>query len=148
MEKLKRNRVLQSSDWTINDCITNLSLLGIEMENLDIIFVYICSTRLPENILGLWEQFQRPNSCLPKWSSMKEFLTARYRTLANSRTRSSPWETRRFRSFGTAVTSTIPPKKCPLCSDNHPIRMCSKFLSMSITERINVAKRNKICTNC
>ena len=40
---------------TINDRITNLSLLGIETENWDIIFVYICSTRLPEKTIGLWE---------------------------------------------------------------------------------------------
>ena len=44
---------IKSLQRTINDCITNLSLLGIETKNWDIIFVYICSTKSPEHILGL-----------------------------------------------------------------------------------------------
>ena len=35
---------IKSLQRTINDCITNLSLLGIETRNWDTIFVYICST--------------------------------------------------------------------------------------------------------
>ena len=44
---------IKSLQGMINDCITNLSLLSIGTQNWDVIFAYICSTKLPEHTLGL-----------------------------------------------------------------------------------------------
>ena len=60
---------IKSLQRAINDCITILSLLGMETKIWDIIFVYICSTKLPEHTLVLWEQSQGHCSDLPKWMS-------------------------------------------------------------------------------
>lgn len=38
--------------------------------------------------------------------------------------------------------------KCALCTANHSIRTCSKFLEMSIEERISTIKRLELCFNC
>ena len=72
---------IKSLQRTINDFLTNFSLLGIETRNWDIRLIYICSTRPPEHTLSLREQSQGPCWDLPKWSKMDEFLTARFRTL-------------------------------------------------------------------
>ena len=40
---------------TMNNCVSSLQLHGIEVSAWDSILVYICSTRLPEYTLALWE---------------------------------------------------------------------------------------------
>ncbi|XP_031638124.1 uncharacterized protein LOC116350465 [Contarinia nasturtii] len=37
---------------------------------------------------------------------------------------------------------------CKLCSDNHPIRICSKFLSFPSNERESTVERLRLCRNC
>ena len=44
---------LKNLQRTINDCITNLSLLNVNTDSWHVIFVYICSTKLPDNTLSL-----------------------------------------------------------------------------------------------
>ncbi|GBP97706.1 hypothetical protein EVAR_69964_1 [Eumeta japonica] len=66
---------------TINDCITNLRLLNIDAASWDIIFVYICSTCLPDTTLSLWEQSLPHSTNLPTWKELDEFLTSRFHTL-------------------------------------------------------------------
>ncbi|XP_075150742.1 uncharacterized protein LOC142224843 [Haematobia irritans] len=158
---------------TMSDCITNLSLLGIDTKNWDVVFVFICSTRLPEVTLGHWEQSQGSSSDLPKWETMDKFLTARYQTLEsvfdikgahNISTSSGPSYVRKptspkrksitnnngnrsFKSFSTTIPSN-PQQKCPLCSESHPLRLCEEFLQMSVNNRLETVKRLKCCTNC
>ncbi|XP_065362180.1 uncharacterized protein LOC135955751 [Calliphora vicina] len=152
---------------TINDCVTNLSLLKIDTENWDIIFVYICSTCLPENTLSLWEQ-SLPNSTeLPTWKQMDVFLTSRFQTLEsvadirttfanpntsnpnkyhNSKKLNFP-DKKKVNSYNTSVSSekTI---KCSICSDSHPLRLCPSFLAMNVDERYAIVKNQKRCSNC
>ncbi|XP_075162985.1 uncharacterized protein LOC142235608 [Haematobia irritans] len=157
---------------TMSDCITNLSLLGIDTKNWDVIFVFICSTRLPEVTLGHWEQSQGSSSDLPKWETMDKFLTVRYQTLesvfdikgAHNISTSGPSYVKKptspkrksstnsngnrsFKSFATTVPSN-PQQKCPLCSESHPLRLCEEFLRMSVNNRLETVKRLKSCTNC
>ncbi|XP_065368817.1 uncharacterized protein LOC135961248 [Calliphora vicina] len=155
---------------TINDCVTNLSLLKIDTENWDIIFVYICSTCLPEtsgNNPYLWEQSLPSSTELPTWKQMDAFLTSRFQTLesvadvrttfANPNT-SNPnkyhnskkqnfTEKKKVNSYNTSVSSdkTI---KCSIFSDSHSLRLCPSFLSMTVDERYAVFKNQKRFSNC
>ena len=81
---------------------------------------------------------------------MDEFLTARYRTLesvsdiigSHNFTQSAvrndsqgvSHSPRKFRTYDT-VAPNIPQGKCPICSGYYPIRLCSDFLRMSVSER-------------
>ena len=94
---------------------------------------------------------------------MDEFLTARYRTLESV---SDIIGSRNFtqsavrndsqciyhssRKFGTyeTVVQNITQGKCPICNQNHPIRLCSEFLRMSVNERILSVRDHKCCSNC
>ncbi|XP_065370916.1 uncharacterized protein LOC135963067 [Calliphora vicina] len=152
---------------TINDCVTNLSLLKIDTENWDIIFVYICSTCLPEVTLSLWEQ-SLPNSTeLPTWKQMDSFLTSRFQTLesvADIRTtfinpnssnhnkfpnpkKQNFSDKKKLNSYNTSV-SVNKSGKCSICPEVHPLRLCPSFLAMAVEERFAIVKRQKRCTNC
>lgn len=86
--------IIKSIQRTVNDCVTNLTLLNIETSNWDVIFIYICSTCLPDITLNLWEQSLRHDCGLPTWKQMDSFLTCRYQTLesvADIRSTTSPY---------------------------------------------------------
>ena len=94
---------------------------------------------------------------------MDKFLTPRYRTLesvsdiisSHNFTQSAVRNDsegishgpRKFRSSET-IALNIPQRKCPICNQNHPIRLCSEFLRMSVSERILSVRDHKCCTNC
>ncbi|XP_065356196.1 uncharacterized protein LOC135950589 [Calliphora vicina] len=152
---------------TINDCVTNLTLLDIRTDNWDVIFVFVCSISLPDLTLNLWEQSLRDSSDLPTWKQMDAFLTARYQTLEsvtdirssmsnnhstttrknNPNKKSHSFESRKLHNYQTNVTSN-PPRKCTLCELSHPLRLCPTFLKMTVEERSDVVKREKRCFNC
>ncbi|XP_065366923.1 uncharacterized protein LOC135959782 [Calliphora vicina] len=152
---------------TINDCVTNLRLLQIDTGNWDIIFVYICSTCLPEVTLSLWEQSLPDRRELPTWNQMDSFLTARFQTLesvADIRTtfattnsfnpvksqnhrKSNSSDQKKLNSYSTSVNNDQS-LKCSLCPDSHPLRLCPSFLKMSVEDRFATVKKQKRCTNC
>lgn len=150
---------------TINNCVTSLDLLQIDTVNWDVIFVYICSTCLPDVTLNLWEQFLRNSVDLPTWKEMDAFLTSRFHALESvSDIRSSHFSqnsskknpqdkvdnaqnSRKVNSYSTNINSNKA-KKCTLCQETHPLRLCPTFLRMSIEERFATVKNQKRCTNC
>ncbi|XP_037821303.1 uncharacterized protein LOC119610239 [Lucilia sericata] len=154
---------------TINDCITNLSMLDIETDKWDVIFVYLCSTCLPDVTLDLWKQHHRSTNGLPTWKQMNEFLTSRYQTLESfADIRSSkphnttvknnspqkPHTSRDVKKFNTYHTNVAPnksvnkPTKCCLCSDFHSLQKCPTFLKMSVEDRSSIVRNQKRCFNC
>ncbi|XP_070075661.1 uncharacterized protein [Drosophila takahashii] len=88
---------------------------------------------------------------------MNTFLGDRYRTLEaiedmkpshsnNSTTKSQP-VSRKLNSFEAKVVTK--PKNCDLCSkESHPVRLCQRFLQMSVDARANNIKKKQLCLNC
>lgn len=37
---------------------------------------------------------------------------------------------------------------CRLCQRPHPLRLCRKFLDMTMADRLNAVRRHKYCVNC
>ncbi|XP_037820796.1 uncharacterized protein LOC119609875 [Lucilia sericata] len=150
---------------SINDCRKNLALLKIDTSNWDVIFVFICAKCLPDISLHLWQQHLGNTKELPLWKEMDSFLTCRYQSLegfADIRTTSvdsqnfsrkgnfkkhNSNQPKKINTFQTKV-SNDKTKKCSLCNEFHPLRLCPVFLSMSIEDRYSVAKKQKRCTNC
>ncbi|XP_067616221.1 uncharacterized protein [Eurosta solidaginis] len=63
---------------TINNCLSVLHSQGVTTDSWDPILAYICSSKLPETTLSLWEQSLSSRRDLPSWSQMNDFLTPRY----------------------------------------------------------------------
>ncbi|XP_062141891.1 uncharacterized protein LOC133849865 [Drosophila sulfurigaster albostrigata] len=152
---------IQELQSTIQGCLTALEHSKINVENWDCILVFLCSPRLPKLTLSLWEQSIQKKSDIPTWVDMNAFLLERHRTLeaiaevsssTNAPTvpRASRKEapvSRQDNSFESRVT--IKTQTCNFCSrENHPIRLCPRFLQMGVNERVNHIKQQKLCLNC
>lgn len=151
---------LKNMQRDINSCISLLKLYAIDVDNWDPIFVYLCSNRLPEVTLMLWEQTLSNKAEIPKWSDLDAFLTNRHRTLesvseirrieigplhAVSKSSSHRNGSKNIRTFQTNVTES----KCGFCpSESHVIRKCPKFLNMNVEQRFLEIKKGNLCLNC
>lgn len=69
---------IQQIQTTINNCLSTLQANGVSTESWDPMLVYLCSSKLPDETLALWEQSLNSRKELPRWSEMDQFLTARY----------------------------------------------------------------------
>ncbi|XP_051864225.1 uncharacterized protein LOC127566245 [Drosophila albomicans] len=147
---------------TIQRCLTALEHSDISVCSpfADCILVFLCSSKLPKLTLSLWEQSLVDKAKIPAWQDMSTFLNERYRTLeaiedvkqtANSQIAtagpSRPQNSKRVNSFEARVTQKG--KSCDLCSkENHPVRVCPRFLQMSVNERMTYIKQKSLCLNC
>ncbi|XP_060665574.1 uncharacterized protein LOC132797817 [Drosophila nasuta] len=147
---------------TIQRCLTALEHSDISVCSpfADCILVFLCSSKLPKLTLSLWEQSLVDKAKIPAWQDMSTFLNERYRTLeaiedvkqtANSQIAtagtSRPQNSKRVNSFEARVTPKG--KSCDLCSkENHPVRVCPRFLQMSVNERTTYIKQKSLCLNC
>ncbi|XP_060665680.1 uncharacterized protein LOC132797951 [Drosophila nasuta] len=147
---------------TIQRCLTALEHSDISVCSpfADCILVFLCSSKLPKLTLSLWEQSLVDKAKIPAWQDMSTFLNERYRTLeaiedvkqtANSQIAtagpSRPQNSKRVNCFEARVTPKG--KSCDLCSkENHPVRVCPRFLQMSVNERMTYIKQKSLCLNC
>ncbi|KAH8320190.1 hypothetical protein KR059_011228, partial [Drosophila kikkawai] len=91
---------------------------------------------------------------------LDSFLTERYRTLeaidsiqptvtrfrSSKPTISNP-SPRVLQSFSTRILHTS--KICDLCyAENHPVRLCPRFLQMTIVDRTSYIQKKQLCSNC
>ena len=155
----------------INNCISIFNLHNIDISTWDPIFVYLCSTRLPFLTLSLWEQSVKNKKEIPKWRELDDFLTSRFQSLEtvfdirNTVLNDSDSEnsidhenyvnksSKRYSTGSNSVfkgkVKTFPhSSKCVLCSGDHVLRYCSKFLEMNPDERFLVVKKHNLCINC
>lgn len=140
---------------SINNCISALQLYAIDIRTWDAIFVYLCSTRLPDQSLSLWEQSVSEKTEIPKWSDLDIFLTDRFRTLetvSDLRTSGSgqppPLSARPSTQPSMTTYLHVSNNECKLCKAAHSLRGCKQFLQMSVPDRFNFVKRHNFCINC
>ncbi|XP_070068037.1 uncharacterized protein [Drosophila takahashii] len=150
-------QALKDLQSTIQGCLTALAHSKISTENWDCLLVFLCSSRLPKLTLSLWEESLSSKSDIPTWDEMNTFLGDRYRTLeaiedmkpshSNNSTIKSQPVSRKLNSFEAKVVTK--PKNCDLCSkESHPVRLCQRFLQMSVDARANYIKKKQLCLNC
>ncbi|XP_075150652.1 uncharacterized protein LOC142224750 [Haematobia irritans] len=147
----------------MNTCISLLKKHDIQVDTWDPIFTFICSNRLPDSTLTLWEQTLSDKTIIPKWSEMDLFLTNRHKTLesvseirkqdpsSTSRSKPPPGKSsnRDNSSHVKSFQNNVSEPKCRLCpKDNHIIRKCPKFLKMDPNKRFAEIKGSNLCINC
>ncbi|XP_070142306.1 uncharacterized protein [Drosophila kikkawai] len=151
---------LKELQGTIQSCLTALSMSSIQVETWDCLLVYMVSIKLPKTTLSMWEQSVHNKVEIPTWNELNSFLTERHRTLeaiddirpsssGQVPPRSTPASApaRRLNSYEARVTPA--PRGCDLCSrENHPIRVCPRFLEMDVNGRSDYTRRRQLCLNC
>jgi len=141
-------------------CLTFLKFSGVNIENLDPILVYMCWTKLPKLTLSLWEPSIQNEAEIPTWLELDSYLTERHRTLeavdsfrsanfhyAQSKDTNRVAQFPKINSFNTRLVPI--PTGCDLCSKkNHPVRICPRFLQMTVDDRLAYIQRKQLCSNC
>ncbi|XP_075163779.1 uncharacterized protein LOC142236428 [Haematobia irritans] len=159
---------------TVNSCINHLKLLKVPTDSWDPILIYLCSMKLPVQMLTKFEETLSDPSALPTWVEMDAFLTNTYKGLesvADIKSIGTPkWldsNEKRGKLFHVNVISPSNSKKgntqgpttnetsrdhrvleCKFCEDNHTIRECPQFETLSVKERIEFVQNNGCCYNC
>jgi len=120
----------------------------------------MCSTKLPKLTLSLWKQSIQNKAEIPTWLELDSYLTERHLTLeAVDIFRSANFhhvqskDTNRMAEFpkiNSLNTRLVPiPKVCDMCSKkNHSVRICPRFLQMTVDYRQAYIQRKQLCSNC
>lgn len=133
-----------------------LRSLNIPTNEWDHVVIYFMSAKLPTNLQKKWEERIDSNE-LPSLQDFKTFLRKHADLLESMGTRGSD-EQNSQSAFAkktlvaTSTSATPHPARysvtCPQCKGRHYINQCTKFLALSVLERIRAAKRFRLCTNC
>ena len=78
------SKVMELPDGSVEygqPCTSNLQMYGIDTTNWDLIFILLCSDKLPACTVTLWEQTLSDKTAIPKRSHLNDFLYKRFRAL-------------------------------------------------------------------
>lgn len=125
--------------------------------------MYLLENRMPASTRTAWEMHRDTNT-RPKLSDMLECLERRATGLAgvsspincDSDSGSKPRNERRTfnptsrqgerGSSRQGTRQSLPP--CPMCSADHGLFRCNKFLAMKLFNRVEFVRQARICTGC
>jgi len=85
------------------------------------------------------------------WPELDSYLTERHQTLeAVDSFRSANFHHVQLPKINSFNTRLVPiPKGCDLClKKNHPVRICPRFLQMTVDDRLAYTQRKQLCSNC
>ncbi|UYV79200.1 hypothetical protein LAZ67_17001487 [Cordylochernes scorpioides] len=141
---------------TCNESIQNLSILGLERNNLsDMILIHIIQSKLDRSIRKEWEMSLLEKE-YPSYEKMVSFLErfagslGSFQNKENSKqfykmNKSTHSHSATFAS-GSSIDSRV--KSCVLCKGEHFLLKCPKFNGMMLPERWTFVKDNRLCYNC
>ncbi|XP_049316416.1 uncharacterized protein LOC105234143 isoform X7 [Bactrocera dorsalis] len=156
---------------TVTNCISVLKTQNISTESWDPIIVTIYAETLPDAALLRCEQSLVERKKMPTWQQMKTFLTAQYeiaeridKKIINLKSHQNDSSKNLFKpqasnnmqynrhvnrshTFVSNQTNKWQPL-CEICKGGHNIRSCEKFKKLSVSDRNNLVRQHKLCTNC
>lgn len=141
---------------SITKNLRSLSSLNINTDGWDILIIHLMSAKLDKTTGKLWKECKLLNE-LPTLNEFKDFVKGRadlLETLEYTQPvklvkhcefqQQSCKIQRPVKSFVVATKAT----GCSLCSGDHHLRNCDRFLNSSVNERINTVKDLRLCINC
>ncbi|XP_076382083.1 uncharacterized protein LOC143260481 [Megalopta genalis] len=147
------------------DDFTN-HLLALESLNEQVfacssILIHLFSTRLDASTKREWEKHVMKYSDKPTWNQMSEFLENHCKYLERMEidkpVRLHPPSNTVIKTAGRYKREHPPTvasyviravKECPLCSEEHPLYVCSHFQKLSQRARNDKVKQLNLCFNC
>lgn len=138
----------------LNAHMRALQTMSTKEQIADGFLVHLVSSKLDLKSQSKWEEVL-PIDSLPTWSSMESFLERRCRMLENlessvsTRELNPPTTKKSLSGRNVLVASVSATSLCTFCdSMEHYITQCSRFGSLSPTNRHKEAKRLQLCLNC
>jgi len=136
-----------------NKHLRALSVLHQPVDKWDAIIVGIVATRLPAEVRKAWEVESASYPGIPTWTQLKQFIDNRLQALNmlqyKSNNVNSVGKTKQFvRTTAHLATDSQTNNQCSICTQNHIIYKCNTFMKSKPSERLNLAKKAKICFNC
>ena len=142
----EKSEGLQAIQSTINDCINILSNHNVNTSTWDPILIYLCSSKLPQKTLSVWEQSLDTHKELPTWQQMDKFLTNRYEVVERLSTHNVATPPKvAAKAF---VAQDSPAFSCKECQENHGLLQCPVFNQLSPQDKSNYISENNFCLNC
>ncbi|XP_026731637.1 uncharacterized protein LOC113496572 [Trichoplusia ni] len=146
----QRNVVIESSSAlkelldTSSECLHALENLGINVDNWDIIVIYILSLKLDDESRKQWELKISDSDALPSFREFKSFLEQRFRALEFLNTKGQRPMNRNVPIKTYHISSAL----CPFCKDDHKLANCKKFCVLDVEKRRDFVQTNSLCYNC
>ncbi|XP_059224813.1 uncharacterized protein LOC131997647 [Stomoxys calcitrans] len=151
MVSTEKSKSLRNLQYTINNCLSVLKSYNISVIAWDPILVFWVSSKLPQETLSAWEGSIQNHKDMTTWNQLNEFLSNRLdllESISDIRRPGTNTGTTSQKSQSYMVKSDATPRACRVCQKNHALRQCSKFISMSLTEKREFIAQHKICENC
>ena len=135
---------------------TIVTMKECSVDSLETLYTAIAELHMPEEFFRYWTEKTADAKTPPNSDKLIELLQ-QYRLHLQGRTLKDPsipkYSTscpakQKQRRSSTAV-HLQKDKDCSLCHDgNHPLYLCAAFKAKSVEDRISIASRLKVCTNC
>lgn len=167
LRRLMSQRVLQTESSsstkelldTMNECLSALQNLEIDISSWDIIVIYIMSQKLDPESRKQWESKANESDGLPTLSTFREFLEHKFRSLEFLDNKPKPKvnvsvnknNVFHVSQSGNSQTSSMDGKaviSCPFCKANHRLNNCKLFANKDYDARHDFVQTNRLCYNC
>lgn len=161
--KLESYSGIRSLINTVTNTSRQLASLLEPEARCEFMIMYLLENRMPGSTRTAWEMHRDTNT-RPKLSDMLSCLERRATGLAgvsspvNADSDSGPKPRFERRSFSQAPRQferglsrassrqTLPP--CPMCSADHGLFRCDKFLAMKLSSRLEFVQQARLCSSC
>ncbi|XP_055589657.1 uncharacterized protein LOC129741871 [Uranotaenia lowii] len=129
-----------------------LTQLGEKTQFWDILLIRMLSIRLDPTTRRDWEEhsstlstvtFHDLTEFIQRRASVLEALSKNVEPVSNNVVKKPP--TRVIASHGANQSNF---RKCVVCSDHHPLYLCSTFSKLSLEEKEREVRRHQLCRNC
>ena len=131
-----------------------LRQLGEQTECWAILLIRMLSSHLDPTTRRNWEEYASTQNNI-SFNNLTAFIQRRVTVLQTLQSRATetpavssvkkPPSNRPVASHGAGQFN---PRKCILCSNNHPLYLCSTFARMSTDEKEKEVRRHQLCRNC
>ncbi|XP_049877869.1 uncharacterized protein LOC126375069 [Pectinophora gossypiella] len=134
---------------TTNDCLHELSNLGINTKDWDIMVIYVISLKLDVETRKQWElHVSESSDDFPSLEQFQKFLCTRFRALEMVEPSKIKPKSVSSNVSTKSLHTTTQPKLCKNCSENHKLHQCKRFTQEDVNKRRELAASLNVCFNC
>lgn len=148
--------VLRDLADNVDKHIRSLNALGEDTTNWDTLLIYLVSSKLDSMSLKKWESAkgEAKKSLLP---DLTKFLRDRANFLESleqakpdkkSHSKFRAGMESKYNKQGSSRSFVATGQSCCYCKKEHFIQNCPDFVNLSVNERIQEAKKLRLCLNC